>query len=56
MAVGARIPMLTTMTGARAAVQAIEALRGGDWKVSALQDYFSENKVTVKSQGVTADN
>ncbi|MBT4529806.1 MAG: carbamoyl-phosphate synthase large subunit, partial [Phycisphaerae bacterium] len=39
-AVGARIPMLTTITGARAAVQAIEALRGGTWQVAALQDYF----------------
>jgi hypothetical protein len=47
MAVGARIPMLTTITGARAAVQAIEALRGGDWKVSALQDYFSEPTLAV---------
>ncbi len=40
MAVGARIPMITTITGARAAVAAIEALRGGTWHVAALQDYF----------------
>ena len=40
MAVGARIPMMTTITGARAAVVAIEALRGGTWHVAALQDYF----------------
>ncbi len=40
MAVGARVPMITTITGARAAVAAIEALRGGTWHVSALQDYF----------------
>ena len=41
MAVESHIPMITTMTGARAAVDAIEALRGGTWSVSALQDYFS---------------
>jgi len=40
MAVGARIPMITTITGACAAVAAIEALRGGTWQVAALQDYF----------------
>ena len=39
-AVESRIPMLTTITGAKAAVAAIEALRGGTWSVSALQDYF----------------
>jgi carbamoyl-phosphate synthase large subunit len=43
MAVGARIPMITTITGARAAVQAIEALRGGTWQVAALQDYFADS-------------
>jgi carbamoyl-phosphate synthase large subunit len=41
-AVGARIPMVTTITGARAAVAAIEALRGGTWNVAALQDYFTD--------------
>jgi carbamoyl-phosphate synthase large subunit len=46
MAVGARVPMITTITGARAAVAAIEALRGGTWHVAALQDYFPA-KVTV---------
>ena len=33
------IPIITTMTGADAAVNAIEALRAGDWGVAALQDY-----------------
>ncbi|MGQ9649352.1 MAG: carbamoyl-phosphate synthase large subunit [Phycisphaerae bacterium] len=33
------IPLVTTMTGARAVVQAIKALREGDWTVRALQDY-----------------
>ncbi|MBT5366037.1 MAG: carbamoyl-phosphate synthase large subunit, partial [Phycisphaerae bacterium] len=46
MAVGARIPMITTITGAIAAVQAIEALRGGTWQVAALQDYFN-SEVTM---------
>jgi carbamoyl-phosphate synthase large subunit len=32
------IPLITTMAGVRAAVQAIRALRGGDWSVKALQD------------------
>ena len=29
-----------TVTGARAVVQAIQALRAGDWSVKPLQDYF----------------
>ncbi len=55
MAVGSRIPMLTTITGARAAVAAIEALRGGTWQVATLQDYFEATNVAVTSQGSTAD-
>ena len=39
-AVRNRVPMITTMTGASAAVRAIAALRRGDWTVNALQDYF----------------
>ncbi|MHC4965786.1 MAG: hypothetical protein ACYTGE_12805, partial [Planctomycetota bacterium] len=39
MAVGRRVPMITTLTGARAAVQAIAALRAGAWSVAAVQDY-----------------
>ena len=34
-----QIPLITTITGARAAVAAIRALRSGDWGVRALQDY-----------------
>jgi len=33
------VPMITTLTGAAAAVQAIEALRTGQWSVRCLQDY-----------------
>jgi carbamoyl-phosphate synthase large subunit len=51
MAVAARIPMITTITGARAVVQAIEALRGGTWQVAALQDYF-KSEVTVANTNV----
>jgi carbamoyl-phosphate synthase large subunit len=40
MAVRSHVPMITTLTGAQAAVQAIAALRAGDWSVSALQDVF----------------
>ncbi len=35
------IPMITTNTGANAAVRAIEALRAGDWDTVAMQDYKS---------------
>ncbi|MEO0511530.1 MAG: carbamoyl-phosphate synthase large subunit [Planctomycetota bacterium] len=33
------VPMITTLTGAKAAVEAIQALRAGEWDVAALQDY-----------------
>ena len=33
------IPMITTNTGANAAVRAIEALRAGDWDTVAMQEY-----------------
>jgi len=36
------VPMITTTTGTAAAVQAIAALRDGDWSVRALQDYFPD--------------
>jgi carbamoyl-phosphate synthase large subunit len=39
-AVRAGVPMATTITGARAVVQAIAALRAGHWSVAALQDCF----------------
>jgi carbamoyl-phosphate synthase large subunit len=39
-AVRANVPIITTIAGARAAVQAIQALRGGNWQVFAVQDYF----------------
>ena len=39
MAVREGVPMITTLTGARAAVQAIAALRAGAWSVAAVQDY-----------------
>ena len=42
MAVLAGVPMMTTVAGARAAVQAIVALRAGAWSVAALQDYFPQ--------------
>ncbi|MDA0803774.1 MAG: carbamoyl-phosphate synthase large subunit [Planctomycetota bacterium] len=34
------VPMITTVAGARAAVQAIAAIRAGTWDVRAVQDYF----------------
>ena len=54
-AVEARVPMITTITGARAAVLAIEALRAGTWSVSALQDYFTfESEETETGNHVSA--
>jgi carbamoyl-phosphate synthase large subunit len=40
MAVRAGVPMITTVAAAKAAVEAIEALRAGAWGVAATQDYF----------------
>ena len=36
------MPMITTLTAASCAVEAIAALREGAWTVSALQDYFPQ--------------
>jgi len=47
MAVRFNVPMITTTTGARAAVQAIEALRSGDWSVKPLQAYFADAAVVA---------
>jgi carbamoyl-phosphate synthase large subunit len=41
MAIRSGVPMITTLTGAMAAVRAISALRAGTWKVQALQDAFT---------------
>ncbi len=38
-AVRLNIPMITTVTGARAAIGAMQAQRAGDWGVRALQDF-----------------
>ena len=35
------VPLIATVTGARAVVQAIQALRAGDWSVKPLQDYYT---------------
>jgi carbamoyl-phosphate synthase large subunit len=39
------IPMITTTTGAAAAVRAIEALQSGQWGVKAVQDYHPQYKL-----------
>jgi carbamoyl-phosphate synthase large subunit len=39
-AVRNNVPMITTITGGKAAVHAIAALRAGTWSVAAVQDYF----------------
>jgi carbamoyl-phosphate synthase large subunit len=41
MAVLHKVPMITTLTGARAAAQAIQALQKGDWGVRPLQEYVA---------------
>lgn len=41
------IPMITTATAAAQAVHAIEALRAGDWRVSALQDLSASTRAPV---------
>ncbi|MEM1330644.1 MAG: carbamoyl-phosphate synthase large subunit [Planctomycetota bacterium] len=33
------VPMITTMTGARAAIGAIQSLRAGDWRVTPMQEW-----------------
>ena len=35
------IPLIATVTGACAVVQAIQALRAGDWSVKSLQEFHS---------------
>ncbi|MCK4849911.1 MAG: ATP-grasp domain-containing protein, partial [Phycisphaerae bacterium] len=39
------IPLIATVTAASAVVQAIQALRAGDWSVKPLQDYFATSKI-----------
>ncbi len=41
------VPMITTVTGAAAAVQAIAALRSDAWNVRTLQEYFQQAEQTV---------
>jgi hypothetical protein len=38
--VRSNVPIITTIAGARAAMQAISALRAGHWQVVATQDCF----------------
>ena len=38
------VPLIATVTAARSVVQAIQALRAGDWSVKPLQDYFATSK------------
>jgi carbamoyl-phosphate synthase large subunit len=42
MAVLNKVPILTTITAANAAVRAIQAMQQGDWDVRPLQDYFAK--------------
>ncbi len=42
-AVLSRVPIVTTLTGASAAVQAIAALQKGDWQVAPLQTYHARS-------------
>ena len=49
-AVRFNVPMITTLTAATCAVEAIAALREGSWSVNALQDYFPEAVSQSKAQ------
>jgi carbamoyl-phosphate synthase large subunit len=37
-----KIPIITTMTAASAAADAMTALKKGDWTVKPLQDYYAK--------------
>ena len=52
MAVRSGVPMITTITGAMAAVRAIAALRAGTWQVHALQDAYPAR--AAAGEGVAA--
>ncbi|HTV47007.1 MAG TPA: carbamoyl-phosphate synthase large subunit [Phycisphaerae bacterium] len=39
-----KIPIITTITGAEAATEAILSLKKGDWTVEPIQDYYAEMK------------
>jgi carbamoyl-phosphate synthase large subunit len=54
-AVRGGVPMITTLSGARAAVQAIAALRSGAWSVMATQDYFPELARPRAERAVTTE-
>ncbi len=51
MAVRLGVPMITTSTGAIAVTQAIEALRAGEWSVSALQDMAAPATISENDPG-----
>jgi carbamoyl-phosphate synthase large subunit len=44
LAIDLGIPYVTTLTGARAALNAIEAIKNSELKVKALDEYIKENK------------
>jgi carbamoyl-phosphate synthase large subunit len=50
MAVLHKIPMITTLTAARAAASAIKALQKNDWTVRPLQEYVSDTAATTNVQ------
>ncbi len=54
MAVRSGVPMITTVTGAKAAVQAIIALRAGAWSVAAVQEYSPHLASRPASPGADA--
>jgi carbamoyl-phosphate synthase large subunit len=47
------VPMVTTTTGAAAAVRAIAALRAGTWGVRALQEYYPEYQLGAAPRPVS---
>ncbi len=52
-AVRSGIPIVTTVAGARAAVQAMAAMQAGPWNVFAVQDYFPAlTRPSVNAAGI----
>ena len=47
------VPLIATVTGARAVVQAIQALRAGDWSVKPLQDYHADSQGHLDSERIS---
>jgi carbamoyl-phosphate synthase large subunit len=48
-ALGAGVPIITTIAAAAAATEAIESLQKEDWKIRSLQDYYASLNIKPRS-------